>query len=271
MRINKYLLITTLSIIFISCGQNSTTNKDNLNKETHPPTQIDKDTSFVEVQTDETKNEEVEAKYLITNNSVGNIKIGGPWQKSVKLDYDYEVHQGFGSCGDGCCDGGFGLGKKLIVTDWGWVENPEIIIGALLFEDAELFDDEKNKNKYKNNKNVFYSSSDNCSGWYWKDKVNYVLIFSEVFKTKEGIGVGTTLEKMKETFGNVVINVGWIEEDPNAIRVKVNSYPNIKFIIDVDDAVGGYENFNPEGESAKISDFKKNTKIRRIIVSKHTN
>lgn len=203
--------------------------------------------------------------YLITNNSVGYFKIGASWQNFAKDNYNYESVQGFGNCRDACCDGGFTLGNNLVVNEYGWVENPEITIGALHFGESE------SETEHKNNPNVFYVSSDNCSGWYWKNKISYLMIYSESFKTKEGIGVGTTLEKLEEIFGKVIINIGWLEEDANAIQIKVNSYPDIEFILDVDDAIGGYEKLSTLGENAIISDFKKNTKIKRLFINSKTN
>lgn len=207
------------------------------------------------------KTTEMEDKLLITNNSVGYFKIGDPWQNIAKNEYKYQSVQGYGTCSDACCDGGFALGIKLVVNKYGWVENPEITIGALPFKGSN----------YKNNKDVFYVKSDNCSDWYWNDKIDYLVIYSEAFKTKEGIGVGTTLEKVKETLGKVVINIGWLEEDRNAIQVKIESYPNIVFILNVEDAIGGYEKLSTLEGNAIISDFKKNTKIKRLLINSKTN
>lgn len=206
------------------------------------------------------------ADYLITNNSVGYFKIGGFWQKFAKINYAYKFIQGYGSCMDACCDGGFSLGKVIINSDYGKViENPEITIGASSFSKSA------SKTQHKGNPKVFYITSDNCSGWYWKDKINYIVVYSEAFKTKEGIGIGTTLEKIQELMGKVVIKIGWMEEDGNAIQVKVDSYPNIEFILDADDAIGGYEKLSTFGEQlASITDFKENTKIKRLIITSPT-
>lgn len=205
------------------------------------------------------------SNYLITNNSVGFFKIGETWQNYAKNNYSYKFIQGYGICVDACCNGGYHLGKAITNGNNGQIiENPEITIGTMGFGESE------SKTEYKNNPNVFYISSDNCSGWYWKDKISYLIIYSEAFKTKEGIGVGTTLEKLKEILGEVIINIGWLEEDANAVQVKINSYPSIQFILDVDDAIGGYEKLSGLGETATISDFKKNTKIKRLIVSTET-
>jgi hypothetical protein len=48
-------------------------------------------------------------------------------------------------------------------------------------------------------------------------------------------------------------------------------YPNIAFIIDLDDIIGGYERINTLEGSPKISDFKINTTIKRIRVTSFKN
>ena len=213
----------------------------------------------------------IDEKYLITDNSVGLFKLGSSWQSFATNDYSYNYVQGFGRCRDGACDGGFDLGDNIVNGENGpKIENLKLTIGATLFEASESDDIELESNKYKDNPNVFYISSSNSSGWYLKDEINYMIIFSDVFKTKEGIGVGTNLEKVKETYDNLSINVGWVEEDVDAVYFKLDSYPNIDFILDADDAIGGYDFLSThEGQTISVSDFKENTKIKRIIISKN--
>lgn len=201
--------------------------------------------------------------YLITNNSVGYFKIGYSWQNFAKNSYDYKSVQGFGTCIDACCDGGFNLGKLNSNGNYGQkIENPEITIGALDFGKSE------SKTQHKSNPNVFYISSANCSGWYWKDKISYIVTYSEAFKTKEGIGVGSPLEELQEKLGKLQFYVGWIEEQENPLQIRIKSYPNIQFILDIDDYKGNWEDISLKGDDnfITISDFKKNTKIKRIIV-----
>ena len=202
--------------------------------------------------------------YLVTNNSVGYFKIGESWQNFAKNNYAYKSVQGFGTCTDACCDGGFNLGKVISNgKDGQTIEKPEITIGALDFGESI------SKTEHKGNPNVFYISSDNCNGWYWKDKINYIIIYSEIFKTKEGIGVGSNLAELQEKLGKIQFYVGWIEEQENALQITVKSYPNIQFILDVDDYKGNWEDISLKGDknAITISDFKKDTKIKRLIVS----
>ena len=205
--------------------------------------------------------------YLVTNNSAGYFKIGGSWQNFAKNNYAYKSVQGFGTCTDACCDGGFNLGTVISNgKDGQTIEKPEITIGALDFGKS------KSKTEHKGNPNVFYISSANCNGWYWKDKINYIIIYSEIFKTKEGIGVGSTLEELQEKLGKLQFYVGWIEEQENALQITVKSYPNIQFILDVDDYKGNWEDISLklDKNSFTISNFKKDTKIKRLVVD-HVN
>ncbi|MBG6188207.1 J domain-containing protein [Flavobacterium sp. CAN_S2] len=268
------ILFAVLSTAYNLNQKNNTTNtriieettNDNINNE------VKSSISEPNVLNDKSINDKnIEAKSLITNNSVGFFKIGNPWKKIAKYEYEFQFIQGYGTCVDAACDGGFDLGKNLVIDEDGFVENPEITIGALLFKRSESFDDENERNKYINRKDVFYISSSNLSAWYWGDKISYLIILSDKFSTKEGIGVGVTLEKVDEILGNLEIEIGWLEEDRNAVQVKISSYPDIRFILDVDDAVGGYEKLGTLGQKAIISDFKKNTKIKRIIINSKSN
>ena len=197
-------------------------------------------------------------KFLITNNSVGYFKIGGSWQNFAEKEYHYKYNQSYGTCVDACCNGGFDLGNDIMT------------IGTLIFEESKSYDDEIERNRYKNNPNVFYVSSDNCRGWYWKDKISFIVIYSDLFKTKEGVGVSTTLEDAQKKLGKLVFDIEWIEENANAVQFNTSSYPEIEFVLDADDYVDGWEELSnfleKETNKLTISDFHANTKIKRIIV-----
>lgn len=262
MKFFNYLQIAITLIIVVGCEQKSSKNDDIVNEQT-----VEK-IHQIEEHSSNITNKNVEDKFLITNNSVGNFKVGGSWQNFAKIDYNYKYFQGYGTCTDACCDGGFALGNNLNINEYGWAENPEITLGALIFKSSDSFDDEIERNKYKNNKDVFYISSDNCNGWYWKDKISYLVTYSEKFKTKEGIGVGTTLEEVEEKYGKLHFYVGWIEEDDNALQVLLKSYPNISLILDIDDYKGNWENISllEYKNTLKVSDFKKGAKVKRLIL-----
>lgn len=256
----ELLLIATLGLVLLSCAKNTPKNIDFVCEQNQSQTHS-------ETQTEIIPSDNIDDKYLITNNSVGYFKIGGSWQNFAKNDYKYKYVQGYGTCTDACCDGGFDLGGVISNDNYGLkIESPEITIGCLPLNESDSI------YGHNSNPSVFYISSDNCNGWYWKDKISYFVIYSEAFKTKEGIGVGTTLEKIQEIFGKVVIFIGWLEEDANAIQIEVNSYPNLALILDVDDAIGGYEKLSShENQYLSITNFRKNTKIKRLIIHMTTN
>jgi hypothetical protein len=125
MKFFNYLQIATTLIIVVGCEQKSSKNDDIVNEQT-----VEK-IHQIEEHSSNITNKNVEDKFLITNNSVGNFKVGGSWQNFAKIDYNYKYFQGYGTCTDACCDGGFALGNNLNINEYGWAENPEITIGAL--------------------------------------------------------------------------------------------------------------------------------------------
>ncbi|MDR1678432.1 MAG: hypothetical protein LBR81_01480 [Prevotellaceae bacterium] len=203
-------------------------------------------------------------KFLISNNAAGYFKIGGSWQNFAENNYQYRYKQGYATCVDGCCTGGFSLGDGILT------------IGTSVFEYGESFNDEIDSKKHVNNPDVFYVSSDNCKAWYWKDSISSILIYSDLFQTKEGVGVGTTLEDAQKQFGKLVFKIGWIEEDANAVQFTTSAYPAIKFVLNTDDYMGSWEelsnlNYRLSSNYGKenlltISNFKKNTTIKHIII-----
>lgn len=247
MRKTNLLLLLFFCVLLTSCGER--------------PTKRESTESILQIASIASKN--IEREFLVTNNSVGDFILGGSWRDIAHNNYNYVFIEGYGSCVDACCDGGYRLGKKIIEGEYGAeIEHPELTIGAVSFDDTE------SKTKHINNPDVFYIMSDNCSGWYRKDQISYIEIYSNQFKTKEGLGVGTTLEEVQETFGEIRFQVGWIEEDANALQIKINSYPNIQFILSIEDYLEDWETINQAFDNNKlsISNFKKNTQIKNLIV-----
>lgn len=201
----------------------------------------------------------IDKKYLITNNSAGYFKIGSKWREFAKKYYDYDYTEGITRCVDACCWGGYFLGKNIIVDKNGnkRIKDVDIIIGA------ESADENTNTGKIRRD-NYFYIESDNCKGWYYKDKINYIDILSDLYKTSEGIGVGTTLEIMKKRLSNLKVHVGWLEEDDDALYITTNKYPNIRFIVDIHSYNGDLESFNEM--KLNLSKFRKNTAIEKIRI-----
>ncbi len=174
------------------------------------------------------------------------------------MSYGFDMVQGFGHCVDACCDGGFLLYKK------GDRERPLLTIGAT------PFDVEADEGKYARRKDLFYVNSDNCSGWYKTDDAAYFEVYSSEFRTPENIGVGSSLSEASRAYGTLFFHVGWIEEDANALYFTVSSFEDYRFVLDVEDYLGHWEEISMAGDQhhLKVSDFKKNATVQRILVGK---
>lgn len=231
----------SLGIILFSCHSNTSPNTTITTQEQTP----------------------VETQFLITNHSAGLFKMNGAWQEIAQNTYQYDFIQSYGSCIDACCDGGFIIGRN-ISKDKSYLDEEILAVGCITFDD----DTEGEETKHQNNPDVFYSVSDNCKAWYWKDSIHYIILFSQEFKTKEGIGVGSTLEQLQEKLGPLSFYVGWLEEDPNAFQVKVSAYPAVQFIINADDYKENWEDISisESDNNIQLSDLKENTTIKRIII-----
>jgi hypothetical protein len=202
-------------------------------------------------------------KFIITNKSVGFFRLGDAWQEVAKNEYKFEFIQGYGTCADAFCDGGYDLGTNLKINKYGFVVNPLITLGA---EPFDKYSD--SPTKHQMNTKVFFVESDNNSAWYYKDKAKYLVIYSDLFKTKEGIGVGSSLQKAQEKLGKIKFEVGWLREEEFPMIIKVSSYPNIAFVVNPIDYMGDLEKIDLSGEDnlIRVSDFKGNAKIIAIIV-----
>ncbi|MCL2329347.1 MAG: hypothetical protein FWC39_12650 [Bacteroidetes bacterium] len=260
------IILSVIALIASGCGQNTTKQVETVNNEI---------TNEQKEESTQSENEQINSsnKFLITNNSAGYFTIGGSWQDFARNKYQYEFVQGYGTCVDACCNGGFQLGNGIIKNDWNEqvLKDLKLTIGALRFEVCdESLSDKINAKKHKNNPDVFYVSSDNCKGWYWKDKISFMILYSDLFKTKEGVGVGTTLEDAQKKLGILPFYVGWLEENPDAVQICTRLYPNITFILDPNDYANGWEELSTfmgnDDNSLTISDFKPNTQIKRIII-----
>jgi hypothetical protein len=197
----------------------------------------------------------VSADFLITDDAAGRFALGQPW-RSVNQRYGYTFTQGYGSCIDACCTGGYllseGVGDK----------KPILTIGAAIFDVAS------DETRYAKRKDVFYIISDNCSGWYKADEVAYLEIYDAAFQTKEAIGPGSTLSQASKTYPNLIFGAGWIEEDANALYFRVPSYSNLMFILNVEDYLGDWEtiSMSKEDNQLKVSDFKSGSKVQRVRI-----
>lgn len=252
MKIINFFSLLVGGYILFGCGMNSRKLEDggSLTKE--------------EITAGDENTQQINDQYLISGSRVGLFSVGNSWQKISKEVYQFEFLQGYGNCHDAGCDGGFNLGREITTRKNGMEVSPSILtIGAMEFDQNE------SDNIHIGNPEVFYSSSPNCSGWFWKDKIAYVIIHSDLFKTKDGIGVGTPLFQLEKEFGKLQFDIGWIEEDANSIKVKIERYPNTDFILDVDDFQGDWEAMSFTGVKNSVStlDFKPEAKVKRVFVN----
>lgn len=124
---------------------------------------------------------------------------------------------------------------------------------------------------------IYLIRCENSSSWYRKDSIENIVIYSDLFKTAEGIGVGVTFEELRKACGDLYLHIGWIESEER-VEVWTVKYPMIRFIFKEEDVI----NFAPgkrEDESGLDyidgwtgsrkedgSGFKPNSKIWRIII-----
>lgn len=206
----------------------------------------------------------VDGKFLISNKAVGHFELGPPWRDLAKNDYGYEFVQEYGVCVDACCDGGFLLGDQIVPGEQGkTIRNPELTIGAMRVEiEPEV--------SHPDDPNLFFVPSANCDGWYHKDMARYIIVHSGTYRIREGIGVGSTLKEVEEKFGPLKFYAGFIEEDPHALQVVIREYPNLQFVLDVEDYSGNWTKISSTEmeNSITISDFRSSARIRNIILGK---
>lgn len=231
--------------------------------------EIEKEQSRSNEKHIESKDDLIDDRFLITNSSVGYFRVGGSWRSVAKRDYKYLYIQKYGTCVDECCDGGFSLGYNEVDGEEGkTIENLHVIIGAV------PFDEDGSEHQYDNNPDVFYVSTSNCHGWYWKNKISYIKIFSDFYRLREKVGAGSLLRDFKSKFGTLHFNLGWITEDPEALYFTVDVYPEINFVLDVDDCKYSlYDSSVSDDFKAKMSDdekiismFKEGTRVWYIVV-----
>ena len=172
---------------------------------------------------------EVMDRYLITKKSVGEFKFG----QEINLPYQSDV----------CTI------EREVVN--GWVEGEEYVsVEYHVFENGEevmtllaLHDDPSS--------NTIYEAR----------------ILSEDYKTKEGIGVNSTIEDYMKCYPDY--RIWWAYMSNEYIIDSETAGSNVEFVLDPEGLISTPE-IDPNGITLlKYSDFKKNTKIRDIFVSSY--
>ena len=76
---------------------------------------------------------------------------------------------------------------------------------------------------------LIFADSPNCRGYYSKDTISWFSVTSDKFKTKEGIGVGSTFMQIQETYTITNVSYGADQDSRCNNYVVVKEYPNIRF------------------------------------------
>ena len=165
---------------------------------------------------------------LITQNSVGEFKIGQqitlPYKSNTyKIERD-EYEENF-------------EGEDYILVDYRVFENGKEVL-------------------------TMRPSYDSNIGGY-SNKIFEFSVLSEKFKTKEGIGVNSTIEDFVKCYPNYKI---WLDYMGTTYAIQRENTDYILFLIDTVDFISDHEINFDESVKLKPSDFKKGTKIQRIFV-----
>jgi hypothetical protein len=114
---------------------------------------------------------------------------------------------------------------------------------------------------------VYYVLSDSdtiisiISDYYNKDIISEILIFSEKPRTKEGVGVGSTIENFTLQYNDYTI---WWTYISDMCVIDTRKYNNVQFILNISDLKDGRPGFDSDMTSLEISDFFPQTKINSI-------
>ena len=97
----------------------------------------------------------------------------------------------------------------------------------------------------------------------YTDKIGEIIIFSEKFKTAESIGIGSTIENFVNTYPDFKIWYTYISE---MYVIETKQY-NFQFFLDYEDLIDKAGlSYNSDMTRLRLSDFKKNSKIKGIRI-----
>ena len=114
---------------------------------------------------------------------------------------------------------------------------------------------------------VYYVLSDSdtiisiISDYDNKDIISQILIFSKKPRTKEGIGVGSTIENFALQYNDYSI---WWTYISDMCVIDTRKYNNVQFILNISDLIDGRPGFDSDMTLLEISDFFPQTKITSI-------
>ena len=166
-------------------------------------------------------------KYLISNKSVGEFKIGQQMIPPYPSDI-YKIEKGIRKERI--------EGESVEIDEYRVFENGNLV---LIMETSYDFD----ANKYS-------------------DIIDEIVVVSEKFKTKEGIGVNSTIDDFIKSYPKYKLWWAYIRD---IYVINSESIGNIQFLLDADDFIPEPK-IDSEITYLKYADFKKGSKIKRIRV-----
>lgn len=134
--------------------------------------------------------------------------------------------------------------KKEIVTFEEAIEEPVYIV---LENGQEMFNI---RPKFDYDKEVF------------TDKIEAITVFSNKFKTVEGIGVGSSIEDFVKTYHHFKT---WYSYIGGQYWIETEQYKRLRFILDENDYLKEIK-FDSDLTKTELSDFKKQSKIKEIRI-----
>ncbi len=189
--------------------------------------------------------------FLITKYSAGFFTLGDTIGNLIQY-YGWKEEE-MEYYGDGCL-----IPYRYVRSDTGEViELSYTFAGVKGDENEELYKSDTIK--------YMYVESDNCGGYYNRNKINGITILSDKFRTKEGIGVGSTFSELEAAY--TIIDATCYENADGMIftMVSVNEYPNMTFYFSNNDIT-----INTDREEAlgyiklNCSHFKPNARVTEV-------
>lgn len=177
------------------------------------------DEEFLDLTDSLDRPEPEQIPFLITEKAIGPFVLGGNID-SVSNLYGWKSEEEI-NWHDGCA-----FPSRVIHIS----ENQNV----MLFYKLAIDTNDKNETPYSKHRDKYiFVESDNCSGFYFRNISESISETCELFKTPEGIGVGSTFKELHDAYPDLKYNYGDADgECFNNIEVKDN--PNITFFFDCD-------------------------------------
>lgn len=207
------------------------------------------DEEFLDITDSLDRPEPEKMPFLITNDAIGPFAFEGNIDSVLNL-YGWigeEEIKWF----DGCA-----FPTRVIHIS----ENQDVILSYKLAFDTRN-KNEKPYSKYPDK--YIFVESDNCNGFYFKNISESISETCEIFKTREGIHVGSTFKELHDAYPDLIYNYGDADgECFNNIEVKGNS--GVTFFFDCDALFDVTRNCREENGS----NYRPDAPVVKISISK---